>query len=79
MADSQTRWIARLTPTTGHRIDEVLRMPLSLDVWERGDNVIVVVATETQLSELERRQLVHVERLRTVSQYEADTHSPPDC
>jgi hypothetical protein len=78
MADSQTRWIARLTPTTGHRIDEVLRIPLALDVWERGDNALVVVASETQLSELERRRLVHVDRLRTVLEYPADARSYSD-
>jgi hypothetical protein len=44
---------------------------MGLDVWERHDDVLVVAASETQLSELERRRLARIERLSTVSEFEA--------
>ena len=46
-------------------------MPLGLDVWERRGEVLLVAASELQLSELERRRLAEVERLSTVAEFEA--------
>lgn len=71
MNGEQNRWIARLTPTPSTSIDALLRLPLSLDVWERPDDVLVVAATEAQLTDLERRHLAHVERLSTVDEFVA--------
>ncbi len=65
------RWVARLLSTPSTRLDALLDMPLGLDVWERHDDAIVVVASETQLSELERRKLARVERLCTVKEFKA--------
>jgi hypothetical protein len=69
MADERNRWIARIKPPAGGTIDDLLRMPFSLDVWERRENALVVAAYEWQLFELERRRIAEVERLSTVSEY----------
>jgi len=49
-------------------------MPLGLDVWERkrDPDVLVVAASEDQISELERRRLASVERLCTVGEFVAE-------
>lgn len=70
MATDKTRWIARLTPITGRSVNDLLRVPLPMDVWEREEDALLVAASETQLSELERRHLARVDRLSTVSEYE---------
>jgi hypothetical protein len=36
VAKNQTRWLARLKPMVGNSINELLRVPLSLDVWGLG-------------------------------------------
>ena len=75
MTKYRTRWIARLKPTVGSSIDELLRVPLSLDVWERKGEVLVVAAEDEQLAELERRRLAHVERICTVADYKTKAQS----
>ena len=62
------RRVARLTPRSGLSVDDVLNMPLGLDVWERQDEALVVAADETQLSELERRRIAEVEYLSSFGQ-----------
>ena len=74
MTDAQgnnPQWIVRLTPLPGADVERLLQMPLGLDVWERkrDPDVLVVVANESQISELERRRLASVERLYTVEQF----------
>ena len=69
VSQSKTRWIARLKPMAGTGINELLRVPLSLDVWERKGEVLVVAAEEEQLAELERRRLAQVERICTIADY----------
>ena len=69
MADQRTRWVARIKPLMGGTVDDLLRLPISLDVWERTENALLVAADEGQLSELERRRLAEVERLSTVADY----------
>ena len=71
MTGRSDRWVARLTPTEGTSIDDLLRMPLGLDVWQRDQDGLVVAATSAQLDELERRRLARVERHRTVAEFEA--------
>lgn len=71
MSESENRWVARLTATATTSIDVLLALPLGMDVWERRGNVLVVRATEAQLSEVERRRLAHVERLSTQQEFEA--------
>ena len=68
MTGSEDVWIARLTPVAGG-VAALLATPLGLDVWERGTDHLVVMATERQLAELERRRLARVERLSTREQY----------
>ena len=81
------RWIVRLTPLPGANIERLLQMPLGLDVWERrrDPDVLVVAASEGQISELERRRLANVERLSTVEEFvykfesrPRDTHDAKD-
>jgi len=76
MTGSEDVWIARLTPVTGG-VAALLATPLGLDVWERGTDHLVVMATERQLAELERRRLAQVERLSTPDQYISRTQ--PDA
>jgi hypothetical protein len=70
MTADQTRWIARLMPALRGDIEDVLRLPFSLDVWQRQGTMLTVVATEATLAELERRHLAIVTRLRPVSEYQ---------
>lgn len=65
---AEDRWVARVTPAT--TADVLLAMPLGLDVWERDGEVLVVAASEAQLSELERRRLAQVTRLSTVEEFQ---------
>jgi ribose 1,5-bisphosphokinase PhnN len=71
MAESENRWVARLTPTASSSADLLLALPIGMDVWERHGQVLVVGASEAQLSELERRRLAFVERLSTPAEFEA--------
>ncbi len=68
MTGGEDVWIARLTPVTGG-VAALLATPLGLDVWERGSDHLVVMATERQLGELERRRLARVDRISTREQY----------
>lgn len=78
MSDQDTQWIAYIKPMPGSSVDALLDMPLGLDVWERHADMLVVAATEAQLSELERRFLARVERLSTVTEFQAraQRHQP---
>jgi hypothetical protein len=60
-------------------VEHLLQMPLGLDVWERkrDPDVLVVAANENQLRELERRNLVSVERLYTVEEFVSEFGSRP--
>jgi hypothetical protein len=77
VTSSVDRWVARLTPAPGTSIESLLVVPLGLDVWERHPDVLVVAASEIQLSELERRRLAKVERLTTVAEFEAQARRGP--
>jgi hypothetical protein len=79
MAEQDTRWVARLTPTEDCSLDALLEAPLGLDVWERHPDALVVVGTEAQLAELERRRLARVEWLSSVAQYLEDAQRQADC
>jgi hypothetical protein len=69
MAGNGPTWVARLTPVAGRSVEDLLRLSLGLDVWERGADALVVAAPESRLAELERRRLAHVERWGTPAQY----------
>ena len=72
MAERATvRWLVRLTPAAGRTVDDLLKVPLSLDVWERDAVAVVAVASEQTIVELERRRLAGVERLRTIADLES--------
>ncbi|HWK64212.1 MAG TPA: hypothetical protein VNS34_04690 [Rhizobiaceae bacterium] len=65
------RWVVRLTPIAGRTIDDLLKAPLSLDVWERQAGAIVAAASEHTIVELERRRIAGVERLRPITDVES--------
>jgi hypothetical protein len=69
------RWLVRLTPVPGRTVDDLLKVPLSLDVWEREANAIVVVASEQTIVQLESRRIAVVERLRTIADLESNALS----
>jgi hypothetical protein len=64
-----TRWIARITPTPSNSVADLLHLPLSLDVWERQQETLVVAAAADQLRELERRKLALVEWIEPVADF----------
>jgi len=65
------RWLVRLTPLAGRTVDDLLKVPLSLDVWQREAGALVAAASEQTLAELERRRIAGVERLRTIADFES--------
>lgn len=65
------RWLVRLTPVAGRTVDDLLNVPLSLDVWERQADAVVAAVSEQTISELERRRIAGVERLRTIADLES--------
>ena len=67
MTDST--WIVRLHPATGRSVDDLLRLPLSLDVWQRDPASLVVAVTEQTIGEIERRNLARVERISRAADY----------
>ncbi|GLS29183.1 hypothetical protein SAMN04488498_1475 [Mesorhizobium albiziae] len=69
------RWLVRLTPVLGCTVDDLLKVPLSLDVWEREAGSVVAAASEQTIAELERRRIAGVERLRTIADLESDAPS----
>ena len=72
MAERATvRWLVRLTPAAGRTVDDLLKVPLSLDVWEREADAVVAAASEETIAELERRRIAGVERLRTIADLES--------
>jgi hypothetical protein len=76
--EQNPRWVVRLKPTPDSDIEQLLQMPLGLDVWERkrDPNELVVAANESQISELERRRLASVERISTVEEFISEFGSP---
>ena len=78
MTDHGVRWVAKLTATSAADIDALLGLSLGLDVWERHGESLVVAASEAQLLELERRDLVRVDRLATQAEFEARASGGPD-
>jgi hypothetical protein len=60
------RWVVRLTPCAGRTVDDLLKVQLSLDVWEREADALVAAASEHTISELQRRRIAEVQRLRAV-------------
>ena len=69
MTADETRWIARLDLSMGSSVDDLLRLSLGLDVWERHPHQLIVAATEDHLREIERRRLARVDRVETVTAF----------
>ena len=69
------RWLVRLTPLAGRTVDDLLKVPLSLDVWQREADAVVAAASEQTIAELERRRIAGVERLRTIADLESGAPS----
>jgi hypothetical protein len=81
MPQKRKRWVARIKPLAPVTVDALLHAPLSLDVWEREADSLLVAADDGQLAELERRRLADVHRLYTVSDYLRHvqcTQEPPE-
>ena len=72
---ASVRWLVRLTPVVGRTVDDLLKVPLSLDVWEREADAVVAAASEQTIAELERRRIAGVERLRTITDLERGASS----
>ena len=70
------RWLVRLTPLAGRTVDDLLKVPLSLDVWQREADALVAAASEQTIAELERRRIAGVERLRTIADLESGVPGP---
>jgi hypothetical protein len=70
VAEMETRWVVRLRAPAGRRLDDLLRLGLSIDVWQRQDDAFVAVVSDKTLRELERRRLADVERIGTTAEYE---------
>ena len=70
MATDKTRWIARLTPAPGRSVNFLLQQRLSMDVCERDEHTLLVIASKSQLGELVRRRLARIDWISTVSEYE---------
>lgn len=69
MTDAPHRWVAELTPAPGARADQLLELPVGLDVWERRGDTLVVAAEAAQLEEVERRLLATVVWLCPVEEF----------
>jgi hypothetical protein len=65
------KWVVRLSPVTGHTVDDLLQMPYALDVWQRDGTSLVVSAPDATLVEIERRKLARVERMGPTEQFAA--------
>ena len=53
MAERATvRWLVRLSPVAGRTVDDLLKVPLSLDVWERETAPLWRLPPNRQLSRL---------------------------
>ncbi|RVP05494.1 hypothetical protein CN083_22890 [Sinorhizobium meliloti] len=72
---ARVRWLVRLTPVAGRTVNDLLKVPLSLDVWEREADAVVAAASERTIVELERRRIAGVERLRPIAALESDAPS----
>jgi hypothetical protein len=70
------RWVVRLTPLAGRTVDDLLKIPLSIDVWQREANALVAAAPEHTIAELERRRIAGVERLRAIADLESGVADP---
>lgn len=68
-APAETKWVVRLYPPPGSDVDSLLKLPFSLDVWQRDAGALVVAASEATLAELERRKLARVDRISTVADF----------
>jgi hypothetical protein len=77
MAERATvRWVVRLTPRAGRTVDDLLKLPVSVDVWQREADALVAAASEQTIAELERRRIAGVERLRRIADLESDMPRP---
>ena len=73
MGDSE-RWVARIVPLD-RTVNEFLRQPHGLDIWERQPGALIAAAESTVLDEVEHQGLARVERISTLRDY-VRTRSP---
>ena len=77
METGEETWIARVTPAPGTSVEDLLDMPLGLDVWERHTDSLVVAAPDDRLRELERRRVAHVTSVTTAAEYSSQRRDHP--
>ena len=51
-AHATVRWVVRLTPFAGSTVDDLLKIPLSLYVWQLEADAIVAVVSKQTIAEL---------------------------
>jgi hypothetical protein len=69
MSDLEILWVVRVAPVPDSSIDDLIATSLGLDIWERHPDHLVAAVSDTQLAEIERRNLAQVERLCTVAEF----------
>jgi hypothetical protein len=75
---ARVRWLVRITPLAGGTVDDLLKVPLSLDVWQREAGSLVAAVSEQTITELERRRVAKVERLRMTADLESGAPGPSE-
>jgi hypothetical protein len=65
----KAKWLARIRPMPSASVEDLLRLPVSLDVWQRDSDALLAAATDDSLHEIERRRLAKVERICSVGDY----------
>jgi hypothetical protein len=66
---SNASWVVRLRPASGRSVDDLLKLPYALDIWQRESDALIAAVSEPILQELERRRLAHIERIRPTADY----------
>ena len=75
MEDPDDSWIAKLIPLSGRKVSDLLGLRLSMDVWQRTSEFLLVSASQRVLVEIERQQIAQVIRIQITQEYERAARS----
>ena len=75
MEDPDVSWIAKLIPLRGRKVSDLLGLRLSMDVWQRTSEFLLVSASQRVLVEIERQQIAQVIRIQITQEYERAARS----
>ena len=75
MEDTDDSWIAKLIPLSGRKVSDLLALRLSMDVWQRTSEFLLVSASQRVLVEIERQQIAQVIRIQITQEYERAARS----